>query len=318
MIHLKATITNVSSEGIAEIYRNNIWKLHRIPRRILSDRGPQFTSKFTEEFTRALETKRQLSMAYHPQTDSQTDGQTERINQEIGMFLQHYVNYQQDDWMNWLAVAEFQYNDKRHAAIGKTPFELNFRRHPWKGDLMVKMDILRVEGFLSGLQRSWEQATKAMEEAQKNMKKQFDKKRRNSQGLKVGDHVWLENKNIHSNRPSKKLDNKRYGPFKISKDIGSGAFELELPEGWMIHNVFNEDLLTRCVEPKFQGQHKDPAPLPVIINEEEEYEVEEVRKHRTRGWETQYLVHWKGYGDEHDQWIAESGLSHAKQVIEDY
>jgi len=113
------------------------------------------------------------------------------------------------------------------------------------------------------------------------MKKQFDKKRRNSQGLKVGDHVWLENKNIHSNRPSKKLDNKRYGPFKISKDIGSGAFKLELLEGWMIHNIFNEDLLTRCVEPKFQGQRRNLAPLPVIINEKEEYEVEEVRKHRT-------------------------------------
>jgi len=108
------------------------------------------------------------------------------------------------------------------------------------------------------------------------MKRQFDKKRRNPQGLKVGDQVWLENKNIHSNQPSKKLDNKRYGPFKISKNIGSGAFELELPEGWMIHNVFNKDLLTRCVEPKFQEQHKDPAPPPVIINEEEEYEVEEV------------------------------------------
>ena len=109
---------------------------------------------------------------------------------------------------------------------------------------MVKTDIPRVEDFLSGLQRSWEQITKAMEEAQKNMKKQFDRKRRNPQGLKVGDHVWLENKNIHSNRLSKKLDNKRYGLFKILKDIGSGAFELELPEGWMIHNIFNEDLLT--------------------------------------------------------------------------
>ena len=61
------------------------------------------------------------------------------------------------------------------------------------------MDIPRVEDFLIGLQKSWEQATKAMEEAQKNMKKQFDKKRRNSQGLKVGDNVWLENKNIYSN-----------------------------------------------------------------------------------------------------------------------
>ena len=75
------------------------------------------------------------------------------------------------------------------------------------------------------------------------MKKQFDKKRRNPQRLKVGDNMWLENKNIQSNRPSKKLDNKRYGPFKISKDIGSEVFQLELPEEWMIHNIFNEDLL---------------------------------------------------------------------------
>ena len=99
--------------------------------------------------------------------------------------------------------------------------------------------------------------------------------------MKVGDYVWLENKNIHLNRPSKKLDNKKYKLFKILKDIGLGAFELELPEGWMIHNVFNENLLTQCVKPKFQRQHKDPAPLLVIINEEEEYKVEKVWKHRT-------------------------------------
>ena len=62
------------------------------------------------------------------------------------------------------------------------------------------------------------------------MKKQFNKKKRNPQGLKVGDNVWLENKNIQLNRPSKKLDNKRYGPFKILKDIGSEVFQLELLE----------------------------------------------------------------------------------------
>ena len=62
------------------------------------------------------------------------------------------------------------------------------------------------------------------------MKKQFDKKRQNLQGLKVGENMWLENKNIQLNRPLKKLDQKKYGPFRISKDIGSGAFQLELPE----------------------------------------------------------------------------------------
>ena len=62
-------------------------------------------------------------------------------------------------------MAEFQYNNKRHAAMGRTPFELNFGRYPWKGDLMVQTDIPQVEYFLIGLQKSWEQATKAMEEA---------------------------------------------------------------------------------------------------------------------------------------------------------
>jgi len=94
MIRLKATMTNISSKGIAKIYRDKIWKLHRVPRTIFSDRGPQFVLKFMEEFTKVLGTKRKLSTVYH----SQTDGQMKRINQEIGMFLQHYMNYQQDDW----------------------------------------------------------------------------------------------------------------------------------------------------------------------------------------------------------------------------
>jgi len=66
MIRLKATTMNISAEGIAKIYRDKIWKLYGIPRKILSDRGLQFASKFMEELTKALGTKRQLSTAYHP------------------------------------------------------------------------------------------------------------------------------------------------------------------------------------------------------------------------------------------------------------
>jgi len=113
--------------------------------------------------------------------------------------------------------------------------------------------------------------------------------------------MWLENKNIQSNRPSKKLDQMRYGSFRILKDIGLRVFQLELPEGWATHNMFNKDLLTRCREPHFKEQHMEPASPPMIINEEKEYEVEEVWKHRKHGREIQYLVHWKGYGDKHNQ-----------------
>ena len=82
----------------------------------------------------------------------------------------------------------------------------------------------------------------------------------------------------------------------------------------MIYNVFNEDLLIRCKEPQYQGQYVDPALLSDIINEEE-YEVEEIRKHWKKGRGTQYLVHWKGYGNKHDQWIVKTRLSHAKEAI---
>ena len=119
-----------------------------------------------EEFTKVLGTKRKLSTAYH----SQTDGQTERINQEIGTFLRHYMNYQQDNWMDWLAIVEFSYNDKKYAATGEMQFKLNFGRHPWKRDLMVQTGIPWVEEFMKHLQKSWEHAAHAMEESQKNMK----------------------------------------------------------------------------------------------------------------------------------------------------
>jgi len=94
MIRLMATTTSISLSEVARIYWDDIWKIHGIPKKIISNRGPQFASTFMEELYKALGIKRAISMAYDPQTDSQT----ERINQEIEVFLRHYINYRQDDW----------------------------------------------------------------------------------------------------------------------------------------------------------------------------------------------------------------------------
>ena len=145
------------------------------------------------------------------------------------------------------------------------------------------MELPKLEEFLIGLQKSWEEVTKVMEMAKETIKRQFDKKRQNPQELKEEENIWLETKNIHSNRLLKKLDQKRYRSFKILKAIGQEIFQLKLPEGQIIHDVFNEDLLTRCKEPHYKGQHIEPALSPDIINKEEEYEVEEIRKHRKKG-----------------------------------
>ena len=107
-------------------------------------------------------------------------------------------------------AVEFHYNNKKHTATSQTLFILNFGRHPWKGNLEIQMEIPKLEEFLMKLQKSWEEARKSIETAQETMKKQFDKKQRNSQGLKVGDNVWLENKKYSFEQTLKET-----GPEKI-------------------------------------------------------------------------------------------------------
>ena len=84
---------NNDNSIITRNYKDEIQELFRIPGKILSNRELQFTSKFIKELLKALETKRTLSTAYYPQTNSQT----ERMNQEIKVLLRYYINYQQNN-----------------------------------------------------------------------------------------------------------------------------------------------------------------------------------------------------------------------------
>ena len=73
MIQIIPTSVGITSKEIAKLYKNNIWKLYGIPRKIILDRGPQFASKFIGELCKCLGIQRALLMAYHPQTDGQTE-----------------------------------------------------------------------------------------------------------------------------------------------------------------------------------------------------------------------------------------------------
>ena len=79
----------------------------------------------------------------------------------------------------------------------------------------MQTEFPKLEEFLISLQKSWKEAIKAMDMAKETMKRQFDKKRQNLQGLKEEDNIWLKAKNIHSNRLLKKLGQKRYGKQAI-------------------------------------------------------------------------------------------------------
>ena len=147
------------------------------------------------ELCKALGIKRAMSIVYHPQTDSQM----ERINQEVKVFLRHYINYRQDDWMKWLATAEFQYNNKEHTTTGHTLFQVNYRRHLWKENLTVETEIPSLEELLKKMKTTREEARTTMERTKDIMKRLYNKRRRQLQDLKVGEQVWLEAKNIQIN-----------------------------------------------------------------------------------------------------------------------
>jgi len=158
MVRLMATTASISSSEVAKIYWDNIWKVHSIPKKIISDRGPQFVSTFMGELCKALGIKRAMTTAYY----LQIDGQMKRVNQEIKVFLRHYINYRQDNWTKWLAIAEFQYNNKEHVVTGHSSFYVNYRRHLWKGNLTVETEIPSLEGLLKKIEITREEAKTAM------------------------------------------------------------------------------------------------------------------------------------------------------------
>lgn len=116
--HFIATVETVDAPGVAELFKNHVWKLHGLPERTISDRGPQFNSAFLKALYKDLNIEPRFSTAYH----LQTDGQSERVNQFIEQFLRLYTNYQQDDWDRFLAMAEFAYNNTENKSIKTTPF----------------------------------------------------------------------------------------------------------------------------------------------------------------------------------------------------
>jgi len=115
--HAIPMMSDVTASGVAWLFRDHVWKLHRLPEEVISDQGTQFVSKFMRSLSQLLKIRLPASTMYHPQTDSQM----ERVNQEVEQFLQLFVNQCQDDWDEWLSTVEFAYNDQVHSLTQSSP-----------------------------------------------------------------------------------------------------------------------------------------------------------------------------------------------------
>ena len=221
------------------MFRDNMWKLHRLLESIISDRGLQFAAGLMKKLNGMLGIKSKLSTAFHPQTDEQT----ERVNQELEQYLRMFIDHRQEQWPEWLGTAEFAYNNKVHSSMKTSPFKANYGQDPRMGfEGRKKEKYAGAEKFIEKMKEIQEKAKAALGKAQADMKKYADKRRSDIEEYKVGDLVLLSTKDLKYQivgRRTEKLTERFVGPYKIKEIISSNAVKLELPSTIRIHPVVN-------------------------------------------------------------------------------
>jgi hypothetical protein len=239
--------TTHKAANVVHIYMREVARLHGIPKTIVSDRDPKFTSKFWKGLFKGFGTNLNFKTTYHPESD----GQTERANQVIEDMLRMYVMEKPSKWKDYLHLVEFAYNNGYQASLKMTPFEALYGRKcntPISWGNPADRAIIGPE-LLKEMEEQMLKIKQNSKDAQDRQKSYVDKNRTHKE-FKVGDHVFLK---VKTNRSSLKLGNcsklaARYcGPFEILVRIGPVASMLALPASMTVHNVFHVSLLKKYI-----------------------------------------------------------------------
>lgn len=292
-------VADQTAEATAERFIQNYVRHHGLPKAITSDRGAQWVNAFWKHVCCLVGITRRLSTAYHPETD----GSTERHNQEIEHFLRCFICYAQTDWNKLLPIAELCSNNKQAASTGFSPF---FLMHGYNVEPIQVKDEHRAEvtdersprakaqEMVDKLKEAQAWAQTAMAAAQQRQEHYANESRQPAERFKPGDKVWLNLKNVRTDRPSKKLD-WIHAKYTVLEEIGTHSYKLDVPRG--IHNVFHASILRPTTSNPLPSQTQTNTQPPAIIGEggEEEWAVEEIVGARTHRSQRQALVKWKGW-----------------------
>ncbi len=195
---------------------------------MVSDRGPQFTSRVWTAFCQQLNINVSLTSGYHPQSN----GQVER-------FLRSYCHRNQSDWSRYLFWAEYAQNSLCKPATGITPFQctLGFQPplFPWSGE---PSELPAINSWLQRSEETWNEAHTHLQRAVRRSSEQANHRQRTNPNYQLGQWVWLSTRDLRLRLPCKKLSPRYVGSFKILRQITPVTFRLALPAHYVSHPLF--------------------------------------------------------------------------------
>ena len=217
---------------VAQVFLDNVYKLHGLPESIITDRDRVFTSGFWQELFRMAGTELHYSSSYHPETD----GQSERLNQCLETYLRCMTSESPTQWSHWLSLAELWYNTAYHTSLGVSPFEALYGHKPLPLPLGPYHDTLipAAHDMLQTRAQMLHRIKEHLHQAQNRMKTFADKHMTERQFV-VGDWVFLKlqpyRQQMVALKKNLKLTAKFFGLFQIVEKIGVVAYKLKLPPG---------------------------------------------------------------------------------------
>ena len=325
--HFLRCSEKITAAQTAQLFADEIIRLHGLPLKIISDRDVRFTSTFWTELFKKLQTRLAMSTPYHPQTD----GQTERMNRVLEEMLRAYCNVNMNDWDQYLAAVEFAYNNSKNSVTGYTPFQVDSGRNPLDPTAVAVERInrrLRVrtpENFLQQWEKTIQEVRIILLRSKGEMKKYMDKTLI-PRVYKVGDQVWLDTKwlTLPGFGKNRSLIPKRVGPCEILNVYSNNlVYRLDLPKEIQCHPVQPISRLEPYVEdPRFQHPDLDPDNPTVTAAGDEEFTVDAVTDKRFKkygtGGRVEYRVQYKGFGPEHFEWLPLRFLTNCMDFVNAY
>ena len=309
--HFLPIIVEDSLEKLAQLYVDEIVRLHGVPVSIVSDRDPRFTSRFWPSLQTTLGTRLHFSTVFHPQTD----GQSERTIQTLEDMLRACVMEFKGSWDTRLALMEFAYNNSYQASIEMAPFEALYGRKCrtlvfWDevgerrlvGPELVQITLEKVKVVRDNLKI-----------ARDRQRSYADNRHRDLQ-FEIGDRVFLKIspwKGVLRFGKRGKLSPRFIGPYEIVSKVRPVAYRLKLtPELSRTHDAFHVSMLRKYILDPSHVLREQPIQLKENLTYEETHVQIVDRKEQVLRSKVIHLVKvlWRNHEREAATWEPEAQM----------